>query len=115
VIDAEQTLEDNVIKVNKIQKKFIGYDSQEVSEFVRMKKFTQKEQASDQNDPFGVNDLQKFLKQERMQSVQHIEIERPAEHVCASGQKCFCNCTKRPDGRTSSLQENKKSCVCEPR
>jgi hypothetical protein len=40
VIDAEQTLEDNIIKVNKIQKKFIGYDSQEVSEFVRMKKFT---------------------------------------------------------------------------
>ena len=40
MIDAEQSLEgDNVIKVNKIQKKFIGYDSQEVSEYVRMKKF----------------------------------------------------------------------------
>lgn len=39
VIDAEQGVDEAVIKVNRIEKKFIGYDSEEVSEFVRMKKF----------------------------------------------------------------------------
>ena len=55
---------ENIIKVNKIQKKFIGYDSQEVSEFVRMKKFAQGDSDPNRvgNDPFCVNELQEYLK-----------------------------------------------------
>jgi hypothetical protein len=58
---------ENIIKVNKIQKKFIGYDSQETSEFVRMKKFVEGSSNNDKvgSDPFGVNELQEYLKQER--------------------------------------------------